>query len=463
MSRQHGSAILHIVNSGGGGTARYVESLIGSPHSNYRHFVLYVNTAQSVLYDVDAKYYHAVACSPQHEHYVDLLVNLVKESGVVRLAIHLHSLFSEALNVAEMLCSFAITATLHDHHFLSETPFVDAKIAVDLEHVRRVQTLLGKDSSLIVPSQYLYEQALPYFSAEQLAVIPHAGESCAEQLDSETQQFIDKLKLRANWQDDKMTVAAVGAINNDKGLLGLDRWLATLKHQPIQFVMLGYTSHTSVAQAKSGYIQHGFYHYTELVALLSAYRVDGVIFFAGIPESFNYALSDIHATVPVLAPDYGALGERVATEHLGEVYSPDCSMAELTSRFINMTQRGFSPQATKQNISTMTQKTEYYYQLHEIEDIPHLQLTSQDISALLADKLDSSNLSWELAKLSRQRFLLDEQIGTQQQHLESQAQYIETLRQETFATRNEVQAMQQTLSWKITKPIRLVRRFLKFK
>ncbi len=183
-----------------------------------------------------------------------------------------------------------------------------------------------------------------------------------------------------------------------------------------------------------------------------------------------------------MAPDCGALGERVITEQLGEVYSLDNYSSDgLTKQFKQLILNDFSPKPLKQSIQSMTKQTEKYYQLNEIIDIPHLTLTPDELNTLLADKLHESNVKWELATLSRQRFLLDEQISSlkkqreldinelrkQQAHLESQANYIEELREaimaardETLAARDEILAMQQTLSWRITLPLRKIRQLL---
>ncbi|PIE45864.1 MAG: hypothetical protein CSA44_01430 [Gammaproteobacteria bacterium] len=473
MSQENTLTILHLANCSEGGTARYIESLIYSPASCYRHFVLYINAAQSILYDVTANYYHVFSIKENDVWHTDCIFTLLEKAGVTKLGIHLHSFFGDVLTFAEVFCCFPVTATFHDHHFLSENPFVNGKIVADQTHIKRVQNLLGNDSMIIVPSHYLYQQALPYFKKSQLTVIPHAGEAPLTKLSQETQTFINKLKQNAQWQDSKPTMAVIGALNANKGLGALNKWMT--EQNQIQLVILGYTAEINKPQATDGCIIHSYYHHTELVALLSAYGVDGVVFFPGIPESFNYVLSDIQGAVPVLAPDCGALGERVITEQLGEVYSLDNYSSDgLTKQFKQLILNEFSPKPLKQSIQSMTKQTEHYYQLNEIIDIPHLTLTPDELNALLADKLHESNVKWELATLSRQRFLLDEQVSSlkkqreldikelrkQQAHLESQANYIEELREAIFASRDETLAMQQTFSWRITRPLRKIRQLL---
>lgn len=476
---------------------RYIEALIHSPASQYRHFVWYVGRNQHVFYDVAASYYDAFSAGLSPLQQRQIIITLLQRAGVRQFGLHLHSLFGAALNVAACWadCGLPLTVTFHDHHFLSETPFIDGEIVPDSAHIQRVQQLLSH-AEILLPSHYLYGQASPYFAAQQLHVIPHGVGLPRNELDSLTQDFVQQLKQRADWHDQRFTVAAIGAIGADKGLDFMKAWLAQ-RDEKTQFVCLGYTADVAAdhnrPQAQPQHITHGFYHHDEVSALLRAYAVDVVVFFPGIPESFCYALSDVHAACPVLVPAVGALGERVTKEKSGQLYPPQITPEQLNVYLTRAAQQPVAPPVTTQTIEAMTLKTEHYYRQHEPSDIVSLTLSSDELSELLADQLHEDNLKWELAILVRQHRILTENVDAlsaqraadiaelrnQQAHLESQKDYIDTLchdvrteqkenqrlnqllKQQDDWFNGQISAMQNSLSWKITKPLRAIRRLLK--
>lgn len=466
--------ILHVVNQSGGGTMRYIESLIHSPASAYRHFVWYAGRNQHILYDVETPYYYAFSAQLSTLQQRQIVFSILHNSGIKQLGLHLHSLFGAALNIIEQWAdaNLPLTVTLHDHHFLSETPFIDGKIVTDKAHIQRVQSAL-KQAEILLPSTYLLRQAQPFFPAGQLHVIAHGTEPPMAALDSATQTFIDDLKQRANWQNSAFTVAAIGAIGKEKGLNFMKQWLTARGNNPNeQFVCLGYTADAPAdqnrPQAQAQQIIHGFYHHAEIPALLRAYSADIVVFFPGIPESFCYALSDINACVPVFAPDTGALGERVPHEQLGTLYPPNITPLQFNQRLEAAAQFPLSTPTQPHSITSMTVNTEHYYRQHEPQDILELTLSPDELSELLADQLHGDNLKWELSSLVRQHSFLTQNINSLKTEQQQQQQHIQTLKSENhqqYQRINELSteliATQQSLSWKITKPIRAIRRLFK--
>lgn len=488
-TQPNAQTILHIVNQSGGGTMRYIESLIHSPVSKYRHFVWYVGKHQHVLYDVATPYYYAFSAQLDACQQRRIILTILHQAKVTHLGIHLHSTFGAALTALEQWADLQLplTVTFHDHHFLSETPFIDGAVVTDLVHIQRLQQSFMQ-AEILLPSPYLLHQAQVYFDPNKLHVIPHGVAAPATELEALTNDFVQQLKQRADWNDQQLTVATVGAIGEDKGLPMMKAWLA--ERGDIQFVCLGYTSEVSADQnrpyASPLHITHGFYHHAEIPALLMAYAVDVIVFFAGIPESFCYALSDINGTVPVLAPDYGALGERVVGEKLGKVYPANITPAALNQLIRQLTQSYTTPHLMPQTIEAMTVQTETYYQQHDPAELLQLSLSTDELSTLLADQLHGENLKWELATLVRQHSFLTENVDAlkaqreaditelrnQQSHLESQKDYIDTLCNDVRTEQRENQrlnqllaqqdvqitAMQNSLSWKITKPLRAIRK-----
>ena len=80
-------------------------------------------------------------------------------------------------------------------------------------------------------------------------------------------------------------------------------------------VVIGYTNEriTRGWADDARYFVHGAYRDADVGALLGAYRAEIVLFPNRLPESFSYTLSEVWAAgMPVIVPDHGALGERVA-------------------------------------------------------------------------------------------------------------------------------------------------------
>lgn len=444
------SAILHIVNQSGGGTMRYIEALIHSREMPQKQFVWYVGKHQHILFDVRTPFYYAFSAKISQEEQQDLVLSLIMQNDVTHLGLHLHSFFGSAIAVAEQWRVFPTIATFHDHHFLNEIPFINNQLSINPKHIERIQKLLCT-SSILTPSNYLYKQALRYFSKEQLHVIPHGTEEPANELDKNTKEFVEQLKYQANWDDNKFTVATIGAIGEEKGLAFMKEWLETTTE--IQFVCVGFSADFDAdqnrPQATEGNIVHGFYHHAEVAQLLKAYYVDIVVFFPGVAESFCYALSDIAGVVPVLAPDNGALGERVKKENLGATYPIDLRIEEFTQQIKQTVQKGSSFIPIQQTIKSMTLQTAHYYKHGKIDDVLKKKLSPEKLSELLEDQLHSDNLKWELAILVRQNFDLStvrEELKKSNADIIQQGEYIEEQRQYITELQLELEKANQALN-----------------
>jgi len=134
--------------------------------------------------------------------------------------------------------------------------------------------------------------------------------------------------------DGEYAVAVIGAIGAHKGLVALEA-LSALLPPPHRIVVLGYTER----QLRPGWTAegrirvHGMFGPDELPALVRHYGARLALFPPGMPESHCYALSDAWMSgLTVLAPDHGALAERVRRHGGGALYDPGIAPAELAAR-----------------------------------------------------------------------------------------------------------------------------------
>ena len=145
-------------------------------------------------------------------------------------------------------------------------------------------------------------------------------------------------------------VAVVGAIGPHKGSGVLEALATALHGTDIGIVVIGYTD----TQLARGWLVpgrlyvHGPYLDTALAGWLAAYGAEVVLFPNRLPESFSYTLSEVWASgLPVIVPDAGALGERVA-RHGGGWRLPAGFDGAEAARFLrrSLRSRQASPSAT---------------------------------------------------------------------------------------------------------------------
>lgn len=401
---------LHIVNNTGGGTLRYVESLAQASDSKERHFILYMSANQQVLYDCLQDSYYPLYLKKFDEWSVAPVFSLLAKE-VNQLGIHLHSMFGEGLAFSECLPeNLPLVITFHDHYFLSDCAFESQTIIPRLPHIKRIQQLTQRATKIIVPSDYLLQQAKSYFALDKLCVIPHGTAVPAPTLRTVSTLLVDTLMVKAQWDKNKPTVAIVGAIGVHKGMRFMEKLLKRFRRDSIQWVHIGFTSQQQAPFAQHNRIQHGPYHHDEVPLLLKNYGADLVVFFPGIPESFCYALSDIYGTLPVLAPDIGAIGERVRKERLGTTYSSKISPRQLKKMIIERLKQPERVSPEFPELKQMVCDTEFYYAHVDGEDWAKQGLTETEMQCFFSENLNEDNLKLNMVYLARENYQLRQEV-----------------------------------------------------
>ncbi|HEY7786895.1 MAG TPA: glycosyltransferase [Casimicrobiaceae bacterium] len=293
-------AVLHVTSAEGGGADRYIRDLAATTAA--RHWIWHAGA--NVIEDVAAaRYYRA--------HDDASLARWVIDAGIG--LVHLHGVTHDSATVlARVLAArdVAYIVTLHDVAFVAPGAF-DGKLAVDVGEIARVAPLLANAARVIVPSRFIASLVQRYFGGIAVDVIAPGIGPRANQLIADAVSAPADFAARAH----PRRVAVVGAIGPHKGSTELPAIARALAAQQTTLVVIGYTD----TRIEPGWIApgelyvHGPYEDGTLPAWLDAYRVSIVLFPNRLPESFSYTLSEAWASRrPVIVPDAGALGERVA-------------------------------------------------------------------------------------------------------------------------------------------------------
>jgi hypothetical protein len=149
-------------------------------------------------------------------------------------------------------------------------------------------------------------------------------------------------------------VAVVGAIGPHKGSAVLGEIAVQLAEIDTVLVVIGYTD-TQITQGwllPGALFVHGPYEDDALPGLFAAYGVDCVLFPNRLPESFSYTLSEAWASkLPVIVPDVGALGERVARHGGGWRLPPGFGASEA----VHLLTRVFSAEGMEEHAQVKSQ------------------------------------------------------------------------------------------------------------
>lgn len=418
----HSDWVLHLVPPNGGGVDRFVREL-------WRHRpqdrVLHVSNGQWVL---EAPGHHFTALSalgPQDA------------SALGRPAwLHAHAASPTVRAAAQALMASTrspLALTLHDITFTEGQ--ADEQRA-QLDFMRRATLLTA-------PSDYLRQVVARHLDAHGVepldCILLPNGVAPAEAPSAPA------APLPAGVFD----IAVVGAMGPHKGLQHLLEVCAALPpHRRV--VLIGYAD----GQLAQGWKVperlwvHGPFEPVDLPGLLRGHGARLVLFPAGQPESFCYALSDVWlAGWPVLVPDQGALGERVRRHGRGEVYDPALPPAELAQRIDQTLQR--PPPAPsgppEPSVADMVARLETHYRMtHTPTTLPPQDAELQHLAQTHLDshffRLELLRLQGDLDAARREAAAMRQELDTLARDHDARGQWIHKLEGDIAELQQALQA-----------------------
>lgn len=313
MSEVATGRVLHLVPPNGGGVDRFVRDLCAHRPADW---LLHVSgeqwvvecPAEALMIPIDANDMQA----------------LTAHRALGRAAVlHVHSTVAEvrdatALLVAAMDLPYLVT--LHDVEFAGP-----GREATPQEQRQRREFVLGA-AACTAPSEFIRQLALDVLGDAMACTVIENGVDLASDpgpVPAPTQEF---------------PIAVIGAMGPHKGL---DHLVEVSQHLPasMRIALLGYAD----GELGPGWLRadrlwvHGVFEPAQLSGLAAGYGAHIAFFPRGQPESYCYALSDAWlAGLPVVGPDWGAIGERVRAHGGGRLYHPDAPVEEVAALLVEM-------------------------------------------------------------------------------------------------------------------------------
>jgi glycosyltransferase involved in cell wall biosynthesis len=418
--------VLHVASPPGGGVDRYVRDLART--STLRHaFWHATERADAVEMPCGGRTWPLASEALAAQR--DALGRWLRAQAVG--LVHAHSMTRPARRRAFELAAalgVPIVATLHDVLFLDPEGFgADGTLVPQPAWLAEVGDFLRACAAVVAPSQYIADLAHRHIAGLEVHVVPNGIDEPREQAPREPRAAFAS---RAPGQ----VVAVIGAIGPHKGSAVVNALDASLARSGITVVVVGYLD----AQVHAGWrgdhvFVHGPFAEDETAAWLDAYGARAVLFPNRAPESFSYALSEAWAARrPVVVPDEGALGERVAA-HGGGWRLPPRSDAGvfadlLRSLFTSAradefarVQSAIAPtdRARIPRMADMTRSLDALYRRFGLDPGPVADPSAAPAQALLAANLDASLFRVELARLADERVQLEDGLRAERERAEA--------------------------------------------
>lgn len=299
--------VIHVVPPGGGGVDRCVRDLV---HHRPGSLVVHAGTAQCVVEQPALARFTPLA--------TDDLLRLAAEGALgAPLVLHAHG----TVPVVRRLCDGLSAATgapcvltLHDIWF-ADAALAEAERTQRLDFVRRVAWRCAPSRFIVDRAHQVLGGSAPVLHVPLASAPFEPAVAAATSLSAAADQACG---------DRGFSLAVIGAIGAHKGLAALEA-LASRLPADLRIVVIGYTER----QLRQGWTAegriwvHGIFHPDQLPRLAWLYGARLALFPPGMPESHCYALTDAWMSgLPVLAPDHGALAERVRRHGGGSLYDP---------------------------------------------------------------------------------------------------------------------------------------------
>ena len=180
---------------------------------------------------------------------------------------------------------------------------------------------LKKTEAIFVPSEFTKKVIASYYPelTEKIHVIPHgiAGE-----------------KRAISSGSDRFNIAFVGGISKEKGSYISSQ---LIKNSPdnVHWFLFGVSGNNELSSMdRKNYTKTGAYEREELADLLQKNNIDLVCILSRFRETYCYTLSEVvNCSIPVIATNIGALGERMSRDGFGWLVSVEDTYNE-TMRII---------------------------------------------------------------------------------------------------------------------------------
>lgn len=305
MSTEAVSRVLHLVPPNGGGVDRFVRDLCSRRPGDW---LLHVSDEQCVVE------------APEHALLIpvafDALPQLLERHGLGRASVlHAHSTVPAVRRATDLIARamrLRYVVTLHDVDFAGSSDASDpAEQALRVAFIRAT-------AGCTVPSGFIRDLALKVLGETFSCWVVENG--------TDRRALTGALAAAQHFP-----VAVIGAVGRHKGL---DHLVEVASQLPADtgIVLLGYAD----GELGPGWLAggriwvHGAFEPERLPDLVAGYASRLAFFPKGQPESFCYALSDAWlAGLPVVAPDSGAIGQRVRAHGGGSLYDPDAPASDV--------------------------------------------------------------------------------------------------------------------------------------
>ena len=306
----HLPAVLHLSSAAGGGADRYVRDL--ARDSARRHYLWHTGAGLDVIEDLAARRFFPLAETTSHAA-GDALARFARSARLGLLHLHAVDAASRArITRLVSLTGLPFVATLHDLGFLDERAFdADGMPAPDRGWTRAVTAVLGAAATVIAPSEFI--------AATARAQLPGVSRWSS--------------RRASRWPSRRASAERRGVAGGVQGARSRLRGRRHRRDRPAQGQRTARTAGGRAGRLQRRHRRHRLHRRAAnagmehpgaavdprrlraamLPAWLAAYRVRAVLFPNRLPESFSYTLSEAWAAgVPVIVPQDGALGERVA-------------------------------------------------------------------------------------------------------------------------------------------------------
>ncbi len=414
MNQATGNRVVHLVPPNGGGVDRFVRDLCTIRRADW---LLHVSDEQCVVECAAQDLFIPVALPD--------LVGLVEREALGRAAaLHAHSTVAAVRRATALLAQgmrLPYVVTLHDVEF--------AGAGVEPAERERRCEFVRNAARCTVPSAFIRDLALQVVGDRLDVTVVENG--------VDVQPPVAQAR-----GEEQFAVAVIGAVGQHKGLAHLTE-VAHALPAAVRIVLIGYAD----GQLGPGWLVpgrvwvHGVFEPTQLPALVGRYGAAVAFFPKGQPESYCYALSDAWlAGLPVVGPDWGAIGERVRAHGGGSLYGPDAPAADVALAVTRQLERAAADRARVDDavgslvsVATMVQTMNKIYAA--VEAAPR----APDIVALkrvASNHLDSRffrrellRLQGDLAAVEKQRDNALHELQTLAENFDKRGQWIDHLQQ----------------------------------